>query len=269
MRKLTEALFFLILFCGCRKEIPLVLEADKDQIVIEATIGASTVPRVVISKTQSVFSGNYYSSGVSNAMVYITNNRGQKTDFYLSDELSGEYSQDYYRRDFFQIESGITYTLHVQIKDKVYTATSKMPNQVRLEKVKVSASPLTFGGTINYALTPIYTDPKGEKNFYRFIFKSVGGTDPNIYLLNDNQTDGLVNNISLLSLNALYYGQNLTVEMQSIDEATYDYFYQLRQNSLLGQAGGPTPSDPPGNIKGGALGYFSAYSTSEIRVKIR
>ena len=89
MRKLTEALFFLILFCGCRKEIPLVLEADKDQIVIEAFISRSQ-NRVIITKTQSVFSANKY-SGVENAIVYMTNNRGQKIHFYPSGyELSGE-----------------------------------------------------------------------------------------------------------------------------------------------------------------------------------
>ena len=267
MRKAIELLLFSIIFCSCRKEISLDLEADENQIVIEATLSANQESRVIITKTKSVFSKSNY-SGVSDAIVYITSDRGQILFFsHVGYIEAGYYEPD---RDNFDIWPGITYTLHVEVEGKTYTAISKMPFPVSLDSISVTKSPLSLPGSTrtNYALIPRYTDPKGVKNFYRFVLNSSFESDNNIYLINDNQSDGLVNNTLFLSFSDLYEGQKLEIEMQMIDEATYDYFYGLR-NNILGQAGGPTPAEPVGNITGGAIGYFSAYSTSQNEVYIR
>jgi hypothetical protein len=53
--------------------------------------------------------------------------------------------------------------------------------------------------------------------------------------------------------------------MQCITRDTYLYYYTLNQQSGAGPGGGTTPSNPPSNIQGGALGIFSAH-TKQLRV---
>ena len=56
-------------------------------------------------------------------------------------------------------------------------------------------------------------------------------------------------------------GDTITVELLSIDRATYDYFNTLRD--VLSSDRSPTslsPTNPNTNLSNGSLGYFSAYT---------
>ena len=56
-------------------------------------------------------------------------------------------------------------------------------------------------------------------------------------------------------------GDTLTVDLHSIDEATYWYFHTLRD--ILSSDRSPTslsPANPNTNLTNGSLGYFSAYA---------
>ena len=52
-------------------------------------------------------------------------------------------------------------------------------------------------------------------------------------------------------------GDVVTVEMHSVDQSIYDYFFSLEQTIEQSAA---TPANPVSNIQGGALGYFSAHT---------
>jgi hypothetical protein len=51
----------------------------------------------------------------------------------------------------------------------------------------------------------------------------------------------------------LYEGDELHLELRTIDQRTYDYFYSMQ---IMGNTG----TNPIQNFTGGCLGYFSAYS---------
>ena len=56
-------------------------------------------------------------------------------------------------------------------------------------------------------------------------------------------------------------GDTVTLEMQSITEEYYEYYYQIM--SVTEWNGGPLsgpPANPVGNISNDALGFFLAYS---------
>ncbi|KAA6320510.1 hypothetical protein EZS27_029725, partial [termite gut metagenome] len=56
-------------------------------------------------------------------------------------------------------------------------------------------------------------------------------------------------------------GDNITVEMQCLDADLYKFFWSLdRTNNRM--------SNPINNIKGGALGYFGAYSWTQKKVTV-
>ena len=49
--------------------------------------------------------------------------------------------------------------------------------------------------------------------------------------------------------------------MQNIDPVVYKYWFSLSQNAT-GETQSASPANPVSNIKGGALGYFSAHTIS-------
>ncbi len=56
-------------------------------------------------------------------------------------------------------------------------------------------------------------------------------------------------------------GDAITVELLSIDKATYDYFNTLRDVLSSDQAATSlAPANPNTNLSNGLLGYFSAYT---------
>ncbi len=56
-------------------------------------------------------------------------------------------------------------------------------------------------------------------------------------------------------------GDTVTVELLSIDKATYDYFNTLRDILSSDRAATSlSPANPNTNLSGGALGYFAAWA---------
>lgn len=264
MYKWMSFLCCTLLLASCRKEISLELETET-KLVIDARI--SNVPNfqteVRISKTRGVFSNNDYQD-LKPAHVLMGNDRGEVILFYRSGE--GVYLPD---ETYFPTE-GATYWLRIEYDHKIYTATSFMPYRVNLDSVSVISVPfsLSTGSDKNYAFIPRFNDPAGVKNFYRFRFDTDRVGDSN-FLLNDFQADGKMNEKLIINRMDIMAGDWMDVQMDCIDEQAYKYYYQLEQNRTVGQAGGPVPANPPTNIRGGALGYFLAFSVSQNKVMIR
>ena len=59
---------------------------------------------------------------------------------------------------------------------------------------------------------------------------------------------------------ALRENDDILVEIRAIDRASYDYLYSMQ---VMGSAG----TNPIPNFTGGCLGYFSAYSYTNLRTK--
>ena len=59
---------------------------------------------------------------------------------------------------------------------------------------------------------------------------------------------------------ALQENDALRIEVRAIDRASYDYLYSMQ---VMGSAG----TNPIPNFTGGCLGYFSAYSYTNLRTK--
>jgi hypothetical protein len=64
-------------------------------------------------------------------------------------------------------------------------------------------------------------------------------------------------------------GDVITVEMQCLDKGSYEYFYSLFSIGNNGPGGGATPTNPVSNISGGALGYFSAFTSQKQTIEIK
>lgn len=254
MKKYISIFLVICLFASCEKEIDLDLDKAGSQIVIEGNISDQSGPyRVRITKTVGFSDPNSFPP-VSGAIVTISDNEG------TIDNLT-ETSSGIYETSIISGKSGNTYTLSVNVEGKEYSAVSTMPEKVSLDAIQFDEFNEP-GETDTYSIVPLFIDPEEFGNNYRFFFKANGIADKSFQVTNDNIGNGGLNQQPFFSDDLKFYkGDNVEVTMLCIDLDTYNYYYTLSQIEESGPGGGATPSNPPNNIIGGALGIFSAYTT--------
>lgn len=263
MKNIFKIIIISFLTLGCDKEISLPLDKNESNLVIDGSITDQPGPYLVkISKSMDITSPTVF-LGVNNAQVVISNHLGLKDTLKLK-------SNGIYETSKIKGQSGFTYYLEVLLDSKKYTANSLMPQKVNLDSLSINT--FLFNGAINYSIIPNYKDPIEIGNSYRFIQRINDTLDKTYHVFNDNLNNGKINqrplNGSRDSL-VVKLKDLVSVEMQCITSNTFLYFNTLSQQSGAGPGGGTTPTNPPSNMEGGALGIFSAHTIQERKIKIQ
>ena len=263
LKNIKIELFFLsLIFFSCEKVIDVDLKKPQSKYVIEAYVISDTNDcKVHITQTVN-FSDPAVFPGVNSATVIIQDNNGTPVvlagtggGFYETGELTGM--------------QGHTYSLKVTIDNEVFTSVCKMPVQVNFDSLDV-VDFNSFDGDRKFSNVTFYDVP-GKGNAYRFLQYKNEILNKNVFVLNDDFTDGKLNN-SLLTYfdrtndQRIEEGDTIKVEMQCVDPSVYKFFLSLSQSST-GGSDNVSPGNPVTNIAGGALGYFSAY-TKQTRITI-
>jgi hypothetical protein len=246
----------MLVTTACTKIIKVDLNTANAQLVIEAYVtNQPLADTVLITKSGSYFTpGNY--PRVNGATVVITDNTGLIDTFVQVD--SGVYATRHLTG-----VPGRTYTMHTFIAGKEYDAVSTMPPVVNLDSVQlyiVGNAPDT-----GYHIRGYFVDPGAGLNYYMLQAYYNGilqDSANNITLDNNEYTPSQLQDIRL-RVPYPPIGDSVKVSLLHIDYNTYNYFNVVKSVS---SAGNPistaVPQNPPTNILGGALGYFSAYSVS-------
>jgi len=254
MRPLIIVSLLIILgLTACQKVIDLKLKNDSGKYVIEGNVTNLPGPyKVTIGKTDAV-NADYSLQGVSRATVIISDNAGNT-------ETLQETSPGLYLTRSLQGAEGRTYYLDIQVGSSHLTATSVMPHQVPLDSLYME-DVFNFSKTVK-VVVPLFTDPVGQGNNYRFNQTIDGNLDKTLYYQNDDYTDGKTSTWSLLRPDpdsTLHSKDKVGVEMQCIDAPMYKYWYSVDMSSTGN--GSTIASNPVTNIVGGGLGYFSAHTS--------
>jgi Domain of unknown function (DUF4249) len=258
-------LAFTLFLTSCRQEVDLDLNSANAKIIIEGAVTDQRVPyEIKITKSINFNAKNDYPP-IIGAFVTILDNVG------TLDTLK-EVQPGLYRTTKLRGVVNRRYTLTVKAEGQIYTASSTLSRAVGLDSLTIEKDALdsTFNtnnnGNIAYSILPIFQDPRDEPNFYFFnVFTKTEKEKSFFNLLNDVNFDGQDN------LQPIYFStkspskDSVTVEMWCIDKDVYTYFNTLNQLEIA-QSG--TPTNPITNIKGGALGYFSAHSVRSRKVVI-
>ncbi len=241
----------VLLTTSCEKEIEVDLKSVPPRIVIEGMVKEGLPATVKVSTTLD-FDDNGGYPFITDAIVKISDDKG-KTEM-LNQDGSGWYVSHNLKG-----EMGRTYNLSVTYDNVEYTATSKMPPRVAIDslttyKIKV----------MDYALPMIhFTDPKGVENQYYRCLVYINGKqrhDTQELVTDAKHTDGDPLHLLLPifssgeeNVTPIAQGDEIMVEAQCIDEGVFTFYNSMAsmENSL---------TNPTTNIKGGALGVFSAYS---------
>jgi len=244
---------------GCQKVVDLKLDNAASQIVIEANFTNIRSAQTVTISRSVPFSNTDNFPPVTGAKVTIQENKGI-TYSLTESTIPGTYTVNNVAG-----RPGSTYTLTVQADGKTYTAVSIMPQMV-------SFGPMTFGNDVfnktSKAVSVHFADPPGITNQYHFVLYINGAQVKNIYVADDTFTDGSNVDIDLYQNDVnVKNGDQVIVDSQGIDRNIFYYWFSLSQQQGEGIGNGAAPSNPPSNISGGALGYFSAH-TSVIQTSI-
>jgi hypothetical protein len=250
-----------VLLAGCQKVINLNLKDATGKYVIEGNITDLPGPYTVAISQVGKVTDNYVFNGVSQAGVTVRDNAGNR-------EVLQETQPGIYQTAALAGVEGRTYFLDIHLGGQHFTASSTMPSRVRLDSLYIEEV-FNFSKTVK-AVVPVFTDPAGQGNCYRFNETINGTLDKYLYYQNDDFSDGKQSTWSLLRPDpdsTLHLNDQVNVEMQCIDYPVYKYWYSMDQSSL--GDGSNLAANPVTNIMGGALGYFSAHTsqTKSIIVK--
>ncbi|RFM36933.1 DUF4249 family protein [Chitinophaga silvisoli] len=260
MKQLLYIVIIISCFCACQKVIDINLNtADKKYVVEGYVTDAVNGVRVSISQTMNIDDENSF-EGISGATVKIIADGA--TEYVLTESSA---SKGVYTTTGFKGMIGHTYSMYVQVGTDTFRAESTMPHEVYFDSLALQDR-VVFGKTRRVPAV-YYTDPEGKGNSYHFIEWRNKLKEGTIFVRNDDNTDGRNLSIQLVSFSSdsdddskqIKTGDTISIEMQCIDAAVYKYWYSLDAGAT-GEGGSATPANPVTNIKGGALGYFSAHS---------
>jgi hypothetical protein len=255
-----ELLLASLLFCGCEKVVSIDLNNADPHLVIEGIVTDQPGPyTVTLSKTGTYFVDELFFPPVTNALIVVTDDQGQKDT--LKEITSGTYQSSSLKGIV-----GRTYALDVVAEGRPYSATSSMPKKVYIDSLYARVRQESRGQP-GYDITITFKDPPEPGNYYRINARSsaaipadsIDGRRYRVYT--DKLTNGNEMEERIRAGRNVAVGDTITVELLSIDRATYDYFNTLRD--VLSSDRSPTslsPTNPMTNLNNGSLGYFSAWT---------
>jgi hypothetical protein len=253
--------FITLFLTSCEKVVDIDLNSTDPKLVITGSVSDQLKPFAVrIEKTVNFDEPDNYPA-VSGATVRISD--GTLT-FDLLEKTPGIYQTPQPQKG----EPGKTYRLTVEAEGKIFEALSTMPTSVPFDSIKQDKGRQSRGGSA-ILIVPVYSDPVGLGNYYRFVQTNNGQRLNNIFVFDDRNNDGIVTTQPLFTPGSDIentVGDTVIIEMQSIDRATYKYFYALGASSGDGP-NASVPANPDNNWNGKALGYFSAH-TSQYRTYV-
>ena len=246
-----------VLLSACKKIVTLKLNNVPAAIVIQGEVTNQPGPYfVTISSPVDFYADNNFPP-VSGAAVVITDEGTGLSDTlteinpgtYATHQLTGVPEQ--------------TYRLLVTAGGTNYTAVSTMPAVVNLDSVTFVAN--SGFGRKRISAVANFHDPVGVKNYYQFI-EYLNGVrlKKELFLFDDRLSDGRYIQYTLFNDSSyLQPGSAVSVDMQCLDSAVYNYFFQLFTSGGAGSFNtSASPANPTSNISNGAFGYFSAHTVS-------
>lgn len=257
MNTILKKGLFLMLFItlsSCEDVIKLNLKDTKPRLVIESYIDLKQQKATVLLSMSNGFYDTKPITKVNNASIVLENENGRSYTF--SKAGTGRYTSN---EKIITQEEGKTWTIKITVKGKTYTASTKTPRFIELDRLSTQKDEYNVK-----RIVAEWNDNTKTRNFYRLRYVGGGVSYKDDYVLVSNED---ANNkqfkIQLPSyFKANSHGSNVKVQLLSLNEAYYNY---LRQ--LANMENSQTPYNPKGNFNNNALGYFGVFSTSEKEIR--
>ncbi len=271
-RKITLILLFTLLIISCTERIDIELDSTYQRLVVQGAVTTDSIRHQVILTTSSDYFANMPSPRVSGAVVELSFN-DQTLTLAESITIPGLYET----AEAFRGVPGISYELAISNVDvdedglyEEYHAESTMPGGAELHSIELRyfTTPIISG----YQVLMYASHPSEQRDRFGFRIRK------NSVLLTDSLSSYTVFSDDLFDSGdlpgfpvgflsdddprqAVHPGDTVTFELESIDQAYYDFVIDA-QLEILGNI--PLFSGPSANIRSnisnGGMGIFAAYS---------
>jgi hypothetical protein len=247
------------LLLSCEDVINIDLNNVEPRLVIEGVISDQPgQSRFEISKTVDFFNPSIFPS-VSGAEVIVADNLGN------IDTLHESQPGVYTATSLIGV-TGRTYIANVTIDSVTYSASSQMEHTIAIDSMKTEYQPGGgFGSEEDegYKLLVYFSDRPNIDDWARIRIVKNDSLLSGYFLYDDQFSDG--NSIEYEYFERVFAeSDTLKVEILSMDEPVYDYFYSL-YSVVAGTDGSEpqlAPANPNTNWSNDALGYFGAFAVS-------
>ncbi len=266
--KYFYTLLVTTIFFSCEEVIDLPLNNADQKIVVEAfTSDIEGRSFVKLTKTSNVYTTNNFEL-VSGAEVIITDSDGNNFKFTEDLPVTGTYVLP-----GFKVEPNKTYNLKITAEGQEITGTTKSSFAPAFDYVyagKKGDLPDELKEGLGFfpdefrVIFYLFSDPAPIGDNYRIIAYVNGDRDNDMYIANDvlgsgQQFGGILFGTSVDSTDTV------SLELLTMDNANYDYFFSLVNNTDTGPFAA-TPSNPVSNLSENALGFFGAYLMDTITI---
>ncbi|WP_147676115.1 DUF4249 family protein [Algibacter pacificus] len=264
MKKYIYIIGLILSFTACEDVIDLELNSTEPRLVIDASLkwlkGTDGSDQFI----KLSLSAPYYDTEVppvNNAVVTVMDTDDTIFNF-VEDGDTG-----IYRCNTFIPELNKNYTLNINYKEEVYTATEKLIAVAKIDSVKQKNDGGISGDEIE--LKAFYTDPVGAGDYYLFEVDPLESNELSIDVYDDEFTDG--NEIfGFYSDEDLEIGDEVNIYNSGISERFYEFMVVLLKQTSEG-GGGPFETQPA-TVRGNCInitnpenypfGYFRASEVS-------
>lgn len=271
---------FLLFLSSCEKEISMDLPRPDAQIVIEGWIENGQAARVIVTKSAPYFdpidSTTLANSMVSDAVVTVSD--GTTSENLVLGFNPEAFPYIMYMGSSLIGEPGKTYYLTVQVDGNTYTSETTILPVLTLDSIWFKVEPNK--DSLGY-IWGVGTDPGETADFYRIFTKRLGKDPGYVPMLGSTWEDKYFNgqqftfNVYRGEASYLmedqsgedefgYYkvGDTVVVKLARIPEPVYDFWSAAESEIFAGGNPFTSPTSIPTNIRGGALGVWSGYATS-------
>ncbi len=251
---------------SCEKVIVLDLKNTDQKIVVQGNVTNTPGPYFVnLNYTIAYYNSNTFPA-ITGANAKIYDDAGNS-------ETLIETTQGVYKTTSLIGTPGRKYTVQVITNGNTYTGASTMPLPIPIDSLLIQPSISRSSNVVSgYRVLCKFTDPVGLGNFYRVVINSndtLAIGDNTSRVIADKLNDGVQLSVSFRT--KLVVGDTVNIQLQCIDKSTYDFYNTLKGavgSSSIGQFLAALPANPISNISAGGLGYFSAYSVTNMSMVV-
>jgi hypothetical protein len=270
-KQLNILLILAVIAVSCTEKIDIELDETYTRLVVYGAITTDPGPHYIDLSATTSYYYNEAPPAVTGATLEISDGEGNSVS--LTETSPGRYATP----GLFVALPGRTYTLDINLQEEInghkyYTATSPVYPIDAIDSIGLVFQP-DWGDSGFYEVTCFYQDPP-TKDYYMFNILKNGrlltDTISSIFVSSDEfYNGGYTSGIGVGYLDqskedeTVNAGDTITFQGCKITEDYYNFVVALQQ-----ETGFSTPlfSGPPANVKGnvsnGAVGFFTAYSTS-------
>ncbi|WP_353195445.1 DUF4249 domain-containing protein [Parapedobacter defluvii] len=241
---------------ACEDVIDVDLKDVTPQLVIIGEVSNRLEDQYVTISRTVAFSAADPFDAVSDAEVTVFDDRGKAFEFV--ENTPGRYQSR------FRGEVGRRYQLQVRVDGQTFEAVSSMPESVLADSIGTGIRNV-FNEEQKF-ISVKYQDPIGVSNYYRYLWSINGAPPKMVRVSNDKFTDGKYVSEDVTDFETeLDTGDSVSIWMQCIDKATFDFWNAVQANN----PGNAAPANPPSAFGNGALGYFSAQAVAEYFITVQ